>query len=254
MTTLFTPRNAAIAKNISLAELRDITSNQRYGVEYQPLVSTANNEIIAYEALARFYRADGSQVSPSVFFDALHSSPLLLHRVEAQLKQLQLSESPAHYDLFLNVDPHAVMAGDKGSNDMLRAIAEQSHVVVELIENADIHHAYASESLQQQLNKLGVRTALDDIGAPHSLLSLELLTRVDYLKFDRSWLTQLQNPQHIRLFRSLLEFARQSGKTTVLEGIETEAMLAQAIAFGVDYVQGFIYRPDFIPGGNFTRP
>lgn len=239
---------------LALAELHDITSQQRYGVEYQPLVCVASGEIAAFEALARFYRADGSAVAPMQFFEVMHCSTLLLHQVEFQLKRLQLAEAPAGYDLFLNVDPHAVMPAEDGGDGMLELIAQEPRVVVELIENTDIQDARASETLHQQLARLGVRTALDDIGAPHALLSLELLTRVDYMKFDRSWLATLDNPPHRQLFVSLLDFARQSGKRTVLEGVETGAMLAQAKAFAIDYVQGFLFRPHFITQGNPKGP
>ena len=44
-------------------ELLDILLNRRFGVEYQPLVDTQSGETIGFEALSRFYRANGETVA-----------------------------------------------------------------------------------------------------------------------------------------------------------------------------------------------
>lgn len=92
--------------------------------------------------------------------------------------------------------------------------------------------------------------ALDDIGAPHSLLSVDLMMNVDFLKFDRYWLTFIEQPQSIQLLTTLVECANRTGKQTILEGIEAKAQLAFAKSIGVDFVQGFLFRSKFIHPGS----
>ena len=48
------------------------------------------------------------------------------------------------------------------------------------------------------------------------------------------------------LVTSLIDYAKKSNKQVILEGIETEEDLDFAKKLGVDYVQGFLYRPQFI--------
>ena len=92
------------------------------------------------------------------------------------------------------------------------------------------------------LSGQGVRTALDDIGAPHALLSLDLISVVDYLKFDRSWFGRLDKSHGLLMFQSMLAFSREAGRNTVLEGVEDDTMLATARGHGIDRLQGFHYR------------
>lgn len=224
-------------------QLHDMVASQRYGVEYQPIICTRSGDILAYEALARFYDASGTALAPPAVFDSLHREPTLLQQVELDLKTLQIDYAPADYELFVNVDPHAIERGPGAADHPLfTQLARRDSVVVELIENSDIHEARAAAALHGLLKQQGIRTALDDIGASHALISLDVLSLVDYLKFDRSWSAKLQDGTYTWLFRTLLDFSRQTGKTTVLEGIEDEDTLATACRYGIDRVQGFLYR------------
>lgn len=229
-----------------MEQLRDLVKYQRYGVEYQPIICSHSGEILAYEALARFFTANGEQLSPLIAFDLLHKELPLLRKVELDLKKLQIDYAPENFDLFLNVDPHSMEpASDLHSNPLLEQINRRPNIIVELIENSDIHDARATMLLQNVLKEQGTRTALDDIGANHSLLSLEILSLVDYMKFDRSWLEKLHEQRFVWLFKSMLEFAKLSNKKTILEGIETKEMFSTALSYGIDRVQGFLYRPLF---------
>lgn len=224
----------------------ELIESQRYGVEYQPMVCVRSGSVVAYEALARFYTADNKLISPLTVFDFLHHDMALLSKVEYELKKLQIEYAPANHELFINVDPHAVgHAVDLENDPLILQLLDRPKLIVELIENSDIHDARAALTLHNVLKAKGVQTALDDIGAEHALLSLEILSLVNYLKFDLSWITKLQKHRYAFLFRSMLEFARQSNKPSILEGIENEDMLKTASQYNLDRVQGFHYRKLF---------
>jgi EAL domain-containing protein (putative c-di-GMP-specific phosphodiesterase class I) len=227
-----------------LAKVSDIVANQRYGTEYQPLICTRSGDITGYEALARFYTSSGEQLAPLAVFEVMHHDTALLRRAECDLKQLQLDHAPTGYELFLNLDPHALSANGQAPA-LLERLIKTPGVVVELIENTDIHDARAALELHRMLSGHGVRTALDDIGAPHALLSLDLISVVDFLKFDRSWFSRLDHDHGHMMFHAMLDFARRAQRQTVLEGVEDTPMLAIARNAGIDRVQGFHFRPLF---------
>jgi len=237
-------RNPAQREQL-LNQVRDTVARQRYGTEYQPIICARRGEITAYEALARFYDADGECLPTQNVFEIMHDEPALLRRAECDLKRLQLDYAPTGHDLFLNLDPHALAAAHGQAPALFERLINTPGVVVELIENTDIHDARAALELHRMLSKHGVRTALDDIGAPHALLSLDLVTVVDFLKFDRSWFGRLQGRGGELMFRAMLDFAREAGHQTVLEGIETAEMQATARRYGINRLQGFRYRPLF---------
>lgn len=214
------------------------------GCEYQPLVCLQSGDIYAYEALARFYTSDGCPVAPNRVFEDLHICPVALAETEFAAKLLQLRLAPPGYPLFINLDPHSLSPSLMGK--LVPVLGQHRELVVELIENTCISDALAAMALQQQLMDLGISVALDDIGAPHAILSLELLSRVDWLKFDRHWLSRLDCPGDCRLLGSLIDYAAAVGKKTVIEGIETLAQFEAVKAMGFSLAQGFLFTDKFI--------
>lgn len=117
-------------------------------------------------------------------------------------------------------------------------------LVVELIENATLSDPRGSLALAGILRDHGADLALDDVGADHALLALPVLVKVDYIKLGRSWLRR-EEPEFGALLRKLLEFAAETGKRTVLEGVETQGDMERARYLGIDYAQGNLFREWF---------
>ena len=217
----------------------------RLGVEYQPIVSLQTGEIVAYEALARFWdRAERLLSNPTVFA-ALHRDHDILCRVEKWLKQIQLELAPCAVTLFLNLDPHILSSPEERITGLLTELTRHD-VVVEIIENTSVHDARAAYRLHMLLRQQNVKVALDDIGARGTLLSLDSLFQADFLKFDRSWFQRAGEKDQLELLKGFIRFARQAGKKTIIEGVETESRLAFARQVGADYVQGYLYQDSFI--------
>ncbi len=226
--------------------LYDIIQNRRFGAEYQPIIDLKSGEIMAWEGLARFYNQEGDTIRPDLIFEALHADELSLFNVEYQMKWLQLTSAPAGDKLFLNIDPHAfALFGNDERNPLLELLKGKSHLVVEIIENTDASDAVYSSGMGKAYRDHGLQIALDDIGAPNSMLSFDILLGVDYLKLDRSWIKNQKKQHYEQLLHALCHFARASDKKLILEGVENENDLMFAQYLGVDYVQGFHYRPLF---------
>ncbi|GLR12530.1 diguanylate phosphodiesterase [Chitinimonas prasina] len=236
--------------------LLDLMRHQRYGVEYQPIIDIASGEAIAYEALARFYAADGQPLAPKAVFDALHASPLSLYQVEYDMKQLQLAHAPADASqLFVNLDPDAYgVTANEAEDPLLGLLASHEGLVVEIIENTDVADAQLSQQLAQAFSARGVRLALDDIGAPNSMLSLDVMMEVDWFKFDRSWLVRARDSRNRAALTHLIAFAHECHCKVILEGIERPEDLALARSLQVDCVQGFLYRKRFVSVSQAARP
>lgn len=227
--------------------LLDILEQQRIGAEYQPIKDTHTLETVGHEALARFYDASRAAVPPQAVFAALHASPITLMQAELMSKRWQIQHAPPDGLLFLNLDPDVFDDSSAMPQHPILQLLDQPHrMVVEIIENASIQEAKRSLWLAEYLAKKKIRTALDDIGAEGTMLSLPILCSVDMLKFDRHWLQAIHRPQQKRMLCLLLDYARQEGRLTVLEGIETAADLALARELGVDLVQGYYFRQEFI--------
>ncbi|WP_299794453.1 EAL domain-containing protein [uncultured Shewanella sp.] len=210
--------------------------------EYQPLIDTTDLHVYGYEALSRFRDRLGETTPPNLIFEQLHSQTSLLANIEFKAKQFQIEHADNSRPLFLNLDPHAI---ENNSESMVELLSSRNDLTVEIIENTCINDARLSTQLVSRLKDKQIEVALDDIGAPHSMLSLELLSQVHVLKFDIQWLNGSINPEQRHLMNALIQFAKDSGKKTVLEGVENREQLGLAQRLGVDLVQGFLFKPEF---------
>jgi EAL domain-containing protein (putative c-di-GMP-specific phosphodiesterase class I) len=231
---------------LTASEIASLVVDRRFGTEYQPVIELRTGTIIGHEALSRFFDGEGHPVSPGMVFARLHDDPTLLLRVEAETKRFQVENAPGG-PLFLNVDPDSFHAanGPARSAFLDTMTSHRAGIVVEVIESLSINDARRGRDMVRALRQRAIGVALDDVGAPDTLLSLESLREADILKLDASWLVRAADPRDRAILEMLLALARRLGTRSILEGIETRAQLDLARALGVDAVQGFLYREKF---------
>ncbi|MDD5328517.1 MAG: EAL domain-containing protein [Sulfuricella sp.] len=241
-----TPAAAALHPH----ELLDILLNRRFGVEYQPVVDTVSGETEGYEALARFYRANGEAVPPNLVFEMLHENPLLLFHTELELKKLQIMHAPKTELLFLNLDPDSFHVGGTPGGNVFTELFRGSRcpgqeIMIEVIENLHIRDVARANAMITDFKNADIKVATDDLGVSNGLVSFGSFCDSSFIKFDRAWLRERGN----RKFAVLEWFhgmAKAAGARTVLEGVETLGDLALAHDIGFDCVQGFYFRERFV--------
>jgi EAL domain-containing protein (putative c-di-GMP-specific phosphodiesterase class I) len=236
-------------QHLNAPQLLELMDTKRYGAEYQPIISTINSEIFAYECLSRFFKADGKVIRPDLVYASLHDNPLSLFQVEYEHKKLQLSYAPNSADIFVNLDQDSYSAsGLLGSNNPFVKLFKNYHkanVIVELIENSEISDAVMSLSMIDNLSKNNINTAIDDLFNPQSMLSTSVVQMVDYIKLDKYVIKQRHSKSFMPLVNAMISYAHQTGKKVILEGVETEDDLLFAKQIGADFVQGFLYKKLF---------
>ena len=229
--------------------LIELIENQRYGVEYQPIICLKNQEIYAYECLSRFFDRKNTPIGPDIVYALLHDSPLSLFQVEYQQKKLQLSCAPNNMNIFVNLDQDSYFSTGalKEENPFLKLFKdfEKSEIIVELIENSEISDAIMSLAMIDNLSKNNIRTAIDDVCNPHSMVSTGVIQLVNYIKFDKYVLSNRSNVNFMLLVEALINYSHNANKKVILEGVETFDDLQFAKQLNVDFVQGFYYRDLF---------
>jgi len=235
--------------HLSPETLIDLMENQRYGVEYQPIICLQSQEIYAYECLSRFFNKDNSTIRPDLVYSSLHDSPLSLFQVEYQQKILQLSCAPNEVDIFVNLDQDSYFSTGvlKDDNPFLKLFKgfEKSKIIVELIENSEINDAIMSLAMIDNLSKNNIHTAIDDLCNPQSMVSTAVIQLVEYIKLDKYVLENKNNKNFMLLVGSMINYAHSTNKKIILEGVETVEDLQFADHLNVDFVQGFLYREQF---------
>jgi EAL domain-containing protein (putative c-di-GMP-specific phosphodiesterase class I) len=92
------------------------------------------------------------------------------------------------------------------------------------------------------LRSLGVRVALDDFGSGYSGLYHLRKFKLDTIKIDRSFVTEmLSNPEDGNLVEAIVSFSHALGLAATAEGIETAEVRDRLKELGCNTGQGFYY-------------
>lgn len=230
-------------------QLLSLMQEKRYGVEYQPIIAIDDNEIFAYECLSRFFAADNSRIAPDIVYASLHDNPLCLFQVEYEQKKRQLSFAPSCEKLFVNLDQDSYSASGLLKSDNPFVILfnnyRKANVIVELIENSQLSDALMSLAMIDNLSQNNISCAIDDLFNPTSMLSTSVIELVDYIKLDKYVIANQGNKNFMALVSSMVNYAHDTGKKVILEGVENLPDLAFARRIKVDFVQGFLYKKLF---------
>lgn len=219
--------------------IHSILNGNAYGVEYQPFICTKTFKILAYEALARFH-----DMSPDQFFGICHKDTELFFYAERVLKKFQFEKRPKEKKLFVNFDPH-ILQKKETVNEVFAFFSSQENFVIELVENSV--EAVNAPTLLNIFKYLKFDVAVDDFLKENSMLSFFLLSQCQYLKLDKDVLAYIKTDKSfLHVSKGFVTYAHELGKRVVLEGVETKEDFELAKLMGVDCVQGFLFRSEFI--------
>nr|GID88875.1 hypothetical protein Ade03nite_77990 [Actinoplanes derwentensis] len=204
---------------------------------FQPIMRMTDQDMIGYEALARF--------DPTVFtgpdkaFAAAARCGLGIPLELLALRQAlwRLPDLPPDGWLAVNLSAEALL--DPHVRDILLLHAEH-RLVVEVTEHTQVTDYAPLTGALQRLRQAGIRLSVDDAGAGYASLQHILKLRPDLIKLDISLVRDIDtDPVKIALARSLAGFADQIGAELVAEGIETAAEQDCLTELGVTYGQGY---------------
>lgn len=231
-------------------DLYQAVEQEQLRAVYQPIVNLQSRRTEGYEALLRWKTPDGIDVPPSEFVPIAEDTGLIeqvgawvLGQASSKAAQLKSAiEAPTH--MAVNLSPRQFASrGLLGSVE--RALAshdlDPALVAFEITERTAVDDRRAENTLTA-LRDLGCRVGLDDFGTGQSCLSYLRSLPLDFIKVDRSFVTELAVDSRARqLVQTICTLASDLGLTTVAEGIETTAQLDEAEAAGCTYGQGYLF-------------
>lgn len=236
LTRRYDPEHVMVVTSEQRAEFAQILeSPNAITPVFQPIVSLANGEIVAYEALARF--EEGSRRLPSWWFAQAHRFGLGA-KLEAEAIRAALAspDRPPGLTLSVNVSPSAL-----GSPEV-RAVLPQrlDNVIFEITEQEQIIHPDELREALDPLRERGARVAVDDAGAGYAGLQQIMRMQADFIKLDRGLISECHlDRAKAALIGALADFAASTGAEVCAEGIESLDELRVLIRLGVSAGQGF---------------
>jgi diguanylate cyclase (GGDEF)-like protein len=115
-----------------------------------------------------------------------------------------------------------------------------SKLCFEVTETSAITNIAEAQNFIQAMNQHGVRFSLDDFGSGVSSFGYLNNLTVDYLKIDGQFITDLlENKIGQATVRCIAEVAKITGKKTIAEWVESQAVENMLKEMGVDFTQGY---------------
>ena len=225
-----------------LAEVEHLLNDNLFTYHFQPIVSAEDGGIYSYEALMRSnteWRIPPLQIIK-------HSDILgRLDEVERAtfLNVLSILDDNealfAGKKVFINSIPGSTLKPEdfEHVNSLLKKHSKSA--VVELTEQAELEEQTLYE-MKRRFKEHGIGIAVDDYGTGYSNVSNLLRYMPNYVKIDRSLLSEIQNSMQKQHFvREIIEFCHANDILALAEGVETSQELRMVILLGADLIQGY---------------
>ena len=216
---------------------------------FQPVFRSMTQQIIGVESLARWFRPDGTVLSPADFIPALERTGLIF-RLDMEI----LRQACSLYDDFrrrgtplqcVTVNLSRLDFGREDLFETVCAVLDQyavphEAVRLEITESMMLEDTEAFEKSFRRFTDAGFRVWLDDFGSGYSSLNVLQNYSFDVIKFDILFLRKL-SARGREMLASLISMAKSLGIHTLTEGVETNEQREFLLTAGCEALQGFYY-------------
>jgi EAL domain-containing protein (putative c-di-GMP-specific phosphodiesterase class I) len=197
----------------------------------QPKLALQECGLSGFEYLIRWQHPERGVLEPTSFISLVEDSflasrftDLLIHRAARLLTQWKAA---GHDDLSIAINLSPVELGSEDFPARLSSLIKSLDIDPGRfeIELTDVVHPDRLDWLVEVIHAvqaIGVRVALDDVGAGFNSLTLLQQLPVDIVKFDRSLIRDVvSNDELTRMIETLVNLAKNHGKRIVITGLET---------------------------------
>ncbi|MDO8389898.1 MAG: EAL domain-containing protein [Actinomycetota bacterium] len=219
---------------------------------HQPILDLQSGDVVGFEALMRWQRADGTIVSPAEFIPIAEDTgtivPIgswaLLEALSQLRKWIDDGVCSPSATMSVNVSPRQLSDPNFPaivSEALTRSCVSPQLLWLEVTESVMIAEPELALATLRRLRSLGVRVALDDFGTGYSSLSLLQKFPLQRIKIDRAFVHGVaDNPNDRSLVRTIVAMGRSLGLDMVAEGVETVHQLQVLSDLGCTKAQGFL--------------
>ena len=234
-----------------MKQFEKIIDESLYFHHFQPIFAVDELKACGYEGLLRSQYIK----NPQHLFDVATKTERL-----AQLDWGSFTKAMDHLnehfnyfardsEFFFNVYP-STLVSDRFLSEFTAYLETTSipanHLILELNESEFIEDFSQLYTVVKELQKLGIRVALDDIGRGLSPFTRALELYPDMIKLDKYFSDNLaKQPAKQNVLKTIVNYCHDTKVTAILEGVEERKDFEVAKDLGVKYVQGFLLgKPD----------
>lgn len=228
---------------------------------FQPILDITSGKLVGAEVLVRWRKSDGTIVPPASFIPLAESSGLIFDLTRMLMKRVCAEAGNAigqRLGMMISFNMTAAHFLDGATvsevHDLFAASPiALSQVVLEVTERQPLEDLIAARGVVADLQALGVRIAIDDVGTGHGGLSYLLKLAVDIIKIDKMFVDAIGAERYsAAIVKSLCELARGMRMEIIAEGVENFDQVSYLRDQGVRYAQGYVFAPP-LPCASFLQ-
>ena len=236
--------------NINLEErFHEAIRDGRIRAFFQPVIRSLTQQIMGVEALARWFRPDGSMLSPADFIPELEQNGLIFELDMEIIRQacvlfdeLRRRGTPLE---FVSVNLSRLDFAREGLFEKVCSALDaysipHEAINLEITESVMLEDTDAFEKIFNRFRDAGFFIWLDDFGSGYSSLNVLQNYSFDVIKFDMLFLRNL-SARGRNMLASLIGMAKTLGIHTLTEGVETNEQREFLLDVGCGAQQGFYY-------------
>lgn len=237
-------------------DLAAAIENGGLDVHFQPQVDMLHDNATGFEALVRWWHPEIGAIAPPDIVRAaakLQLSEQLTGYVADRACGFSVAlEAAGHAGMTVSVNMSPSEFGVYDPARLLTSIAarhqvDPARIEVEITEDAILDPQKVERALAA-LRKAGFRIAVDDFGMGHSSLAHLISLKIDRLKVDRHFVTNISNNVHSQaLVAALVSVGRALDMELVLEGVETTGDAETLRVLGCRMGQGWLFGKAMAP-------
>jgi diguanylate cyclase (GGDEF)-like protein/PAS domain S-box-containing protein len=230
-------------------------------LDYVPIIGLKNNDIVGFEALARWKHPQLGEIPTKKFLKLAEQSSAMrdLGRLVMRTACRQLAELSESIPLLRAVTLSLNISSSELSDpnfvdsmiDVIRMTDfDPKRLFLEITETNMVLNVEQANRIISRLREFGIRVSIDDFGAGYSSLRYLQELQVDLLKIDHGFLRAGEwEKSGAEILRAIVNLAVIFDLPVVAGGVETMEQLDFVRALGCNYAQGeFWGKPQSIAG------
>ncbi len=246
---LFTQKNKIEEKdnkhNIKIS--RELLYGHGLKMWFQPIVDLYSGKVEKVETLARIQISENHFLMPNQFLAEFGEQELKILFKKGLDQSLSWLKKWEKYqpELGLSINLSPITIYDENFIFWIQKNLEihdinPNKLTLEILENEKLDIEKIQSTIFN-LTKIGVKLAIDDLGAGYSSINRLALLPIDTVKIDQSLIREMNKDplKTIRILHSISKIAKDFSKHTIIEGLENKDFIEVANILGIHYGQGY---------------
>jgi diguanylate cyclase (GGDEF)-like protein len=248
--TVFDPKQDRTTFNhlVMVGELREALQRNQMFLDYQPKVSTREDELVGVEALLRWQHPKKGVVGPDEFIPLAEQAGLIrgltslvLDKALEQCALWKQAGFPISVSVNLSIkNLHDLEFPDEVKKKIEKWGVTPRFLTLEITESCIIVDQERVANVVKELKNIGIKLSIDDFGTGYSSISYLKNFPAREIKIDKSFVIDMvHNEDNAVIVKSTIDMVHTIGNRVVAEGVEDEATLELLTELGCDFLQGF---------------